>query len=187
MGEYPRPMHRVLPPLALGLSVLTLTACPAKAPPRTEPAPPPAPAVKVPPGCERNQAGEYHHAENPAFRYYGEDDGGTLSLAVVRAHDSEEVDAPDSGSPSIVLQRTPAGFVGETRAIGFSGAGTPCPVVFPTEVVRCTDAGLTLRSATSTSIDEDCRTAPKGAASARMEQVLLRGAPDAGVTPDAGT
>ncbi len=173
-------MHRVLPPLALGLSVLSLTACPAKAPPRTEPVPPAAPAVKVPPGCEQNQAGEYHHAENPAFRYYGEDDGGTLSLAVVRAHDATSADTPDAGSPSIVLQRTPAGFVGETRAIGFSGMGTPCPVVFPTEVVRCTDAGLTLRSAASTSIDEDCRPAPAGAPSVRLEQVLLRGAPDAG-------
>ncbi|AEI69114.1 hypothetical protein [Corallococcus macrosporus] len=180
-------MHRVLPTLALHLSVLSLTACSAKAPPRTEPGPPPPPAVKIPAGCEQNQAGEYHHAGNPAFRYYGDDDGGTLSLAVVRAHDSEAVDAPDAGSPSIVLRRTPAGFVGETRATGFSGAGTPCPVTFPTEVLHCTDAGLTLRSATSTSIDEDCRTAPSGARGVRLEQVLVRGAPDAGSTPDAGT
>ena len=173
-------MHRVLTPLALGLSVLSLTACPAKMPPKTEAQPPPPPPIRVPPGCESSQAGEYHHAENPAFRYYGEDDGGTLSLAVVRARPDGGTEPPDAGAPSIILQRTPQGFVGETRATGFTGSGVPCPVVFPTEVVTCADAGLTLRAAASTSIDEGCRTAPSGAPAVRLQQVLLRGAPDAG-------
>src|SRR3712207_5507932 len=116
IGQYPRPMHRVLPPLALGLTVLSLTACPAKAPPKTETQPPPAPPIRVPPGCESSQAGEYHHAQNPAFRYSGEDDGGTLTLSVMRAHADGGTEHPDGGGTSIVLQRTPAGFVGETRA-----------------------------------------------------------------------
>jgi len=64
--------------------------------------------------------------------------------------------------------------------MGFAGSGTPCPVVFPTEVVSCADAGLTLRSAASTSIDEGCRPAPSGAPTVRLQQVLLRGAPDSG-------
>jgi hypothetical protein len=136
--------------------------------------------VKVPPGCERNQAGEYHHAQNPAFRYLGEDDGGTLSLAVVRAYADGGVESADAGSVSIVLQRTPGGFVGETRATGFSGSGAPCPVAFPTEAVACTDAGLTLRSVSSTAIDEGCRPAASGAPAVRLEQQLLRGTPDAG-------
>ncbi|MFP2931224.1 hypothetical protein ACLESO_39745 [Pyxidicoccus sp. 3LG] len=174
-------MHRVLSPLALGLSVFSLTACPAKAPPRTEDKPLPPPPVRVPAGCESSQAGEYHHAENPAFRYHGEDDGGTLSLAVMRAHADGGTEAPpDSGATTIVLQRTPNGFVGETRATGFAGSGTSCPVVFPTEVVACADAGITLRSASSTSIDEGCRPAPSGAPTVKLQQVLLRGAPDAG-------
>ncbi|MCP3144037.1 hypothetical protein [Pyxidicoccus xibeiensis] len=173
-------MHRVLPPLALGLSVLCLTACPAKAPPRTEEKPLPPPPIRVPPGCESSQAGEYHHAQNPVFRYHGEDDGGTLSLSVTRAHADGGTEAPDAGAASIVLQRTPGGFVGETRATGFAGSGAPCPVVFPTEVVSCTDAGLTLRSAASTSIDEGCRPAPASTTTVRLQQVLLRGPPDAG-------
>jgi hypothetical protein len=174
-------MHRVLPPLALGLTLLSLPACTPKAPPRTEAQPPPAPPIRVPPGCESSQAGEYHHAQNPAFRYYGEDDGGTLSLAVVRARVDGGADAPDAGTPSIVLQRTPEGFVGETRATGFTGSGAPCPVVFPTEAVACDTRGLTLRSAASTAIDEGCQAAPAGAPGVRLEQVLLRGAPDAGM------
>lgn len=174
-------MHRVLPPLAVGLTVLSLTACSAKAPPRTEAQQPPPPPIRVPPGCESSQAGVYHHAQNPAFRYYGEDDGGTLSLAVVRAHTDGGTEAPDASTTSIVLQRTPAGFVGETRSTGFTGSGAPCPVVFPTEAVACNEAGLTLRSAASTAIDEGCRTATTGLPSARLEQVLLRGTPDAGL------
>jgi hypothetical protein len=99
---------------------------------------------------------------------------------VVRAHADGGTDTPDAGAASIVLQRTPQGFVGETRATGFTGGGISCPVVFPTEVVTCADAGLTLRSAASTSIDEGCRPAPSGAPTVRLQQVLLRGAPDAG-------
>ncbi|MCY1020753.1 hypothetical protein [Pyxidicoccus sp. MSG2] len=180
LGEYPRPMHRVLSSLAFGLSVLSLTACPAKTPPRTEVQVPPPPPVRVPPGCESSQAGEYFHAENPAFRYHGEDDGGTLSLSVVRAHADGGTDAPDASTATIVLHRTPEGFVGQTHATGFAGSGAPCPVVFPTEVEACADAGLTLRSAASTSIDEGCRAAPSGAPTVRLRQVLLRGEPDAG-------
>ncbi|RKH28237.1 hypothetical protein, partial [Corallococcus sicarius] len=131
--------------------------------------------------CERNQSGDYHHAQNPAFRYLGQDDGSTLSLAVVRAWADGGVESADAGSVGIVLRRTPDGFVGETRATGFTGSGTPCPVAFPTEAVACTDAGLTLRAASSTAIDEGCRAAPPGPAPVRQEQVLLRGAPDAGL------
>ena len=180
LGKYPRPMLRVPSSLALALSVLSLTACPAKAPPRIEPQNPPPPPLRVPPGCESSQTGEYHHAENPAFRYHGQDDGGTLLLSVSRALADGGTDTPDAGAASILLQRTPHGFVGETRATGFAGSGTPCPVVFPTEVLSCADAGLTLRSVASTSIDEGCRPAPSGGPTVKLQQVLLRGAPDAG-------
>lgn len=174
-------MQRVLSSLAVvGLGVLSLTACPAKTPPRTEAQLPPAPPIRVPPGCESSQAGEYFHAENPAFRYHGEDDGGTLALTVVRAHGDGGTDAPDASTATIVLQRTPGGFVGQTHATGFTSSGAPCPVTFPTEVEACADAGLTLRSAASTAIDEGCRTAPSGAPTVRLRQVLLRGEPDAG-------
>jgi hypothetical protein len=135
--------------------------------------------VRVPPGCEQSQAGAYHHAENPAFHYLGEDDGGTLTLAVVRSR-AEAVGPPDGGTVSIVLTRTPRGFVGETRATGFNAAGAPCPVAFPTEVTACTATALTLNAAASTAIGEDCRPAPSGPPPPRLPQVLVRGAPDAG-------
>jgi len=176
-------MHRALPSLALGFSVLCLTACPTKAPPTVETRPPPAPPIRVPAGCESSQAGEYRHADNPAFRYHGEDDGGTLSLAVVRARADGDAgtEPPESSTASIVLERTPGGFVGETRATGFTGSGAPCPVAFPTELVACDDAGLTLRAVASTSIDEGCRPSRSGPPAVRLRQVLLRDTPDAGL------
>jgi hypothetical protein len=177
-------MPRKILMIAAGGLTATLMACPTRTPTLPE-APRP---VRVPKGCEKNQAGEYHHAENPAFRYRGEDDGGTLTLAVVRAREGE-ASQTDGGTVSIVLQRTPDGFVGETRATTFTPAGTACPVRFPTQVTTCDDQGLTLRSAATTAIDENCRPAPSGPQPALKEQRLLRGVPDAG-TPteaDAGT
>ncbi|QSQ13567.1 hypothetical protein [Myxococcus landrumensis] len=175
-------MHRALPSLALGFSVVWLTACHAKVPPTLETRAPPPPPVRVPPGCESSQAGEYRHADNPAFRYHGEDDGGTLSLTVLRARTTEDggTEPPESSASSIVLQRTPEGFVGETRATGFTGSGAPCPVTFPTELVACEDAGLTLRAVASTSIDEGCQPSRSGPPPVRLKQVLLRDPPDAG-------
>ncbi|ATB27940.1 hypothetical protein [Melittangium boletus] len=170
--------------IATGGLATVLMACPARtpAPPVT---PPP---LQVPPGCEKSQTGTYHHADNPAFRYLGEDDGGTLTLAVTRAREQREA-APDAGTTvNIVLHRTPEGFVGNTQATTFTPGGIACPVLFPTEAVRCDDQGLTLRSVASTALDEDCRPAPQGPAPTWKEQRLLRGepaqAPDAG-TPDA--
>lgn len=174
----PPPMHRVIFPLALSVSILSFPACTGQKPPPGERARP----IRVPSGCEQNQAGEYHHAENPAFRYLGQDDGGTLTLAVVRAS-AEGVGTPDAGTVSIVVTRTPDGFVGETRATGFSATGTPCPVAFPTEVTACSDQGLTLQSVAGTTLGEDCRPAPTEPRPTRVQQVLVRGAPPA---PDAG-
>lgn len=166
--------------VAVGLAA-ALTACPARTPSQPS-APLP---IRVPPGCEKNQAGEYHHAENPAFRYLGEDDGGTLTLTLARVREGEEVQTDGGTTVHIVLNRTPDGFVGETRSTTFTTAGTECPVRFPTQALVCDDEGLTLRAVASTAIDEDCRPATNGAKPTWKEQRLLRGAPDAGV-PDAG-
>jgi hypothetical protein len=145
--------------------------------------------VRIPPGCERNQAGEYHHVGNPAFRYLAEDDGRTLSLTLARAQrDGGVGGALDAGAISLVLARTPEGFVGETRATGFTVAGTPCPVTFPTEITACEAEQLTLRAVTSTALDEACRPPPSSPPPTWTEQVLRRGAPptEAG-TADGGT
>lgn len=184
-------MSRPLPlALALGGFALSgLVACPT----RTPVGPPP---VHVPPGCERSQAGEYHHVGNPAFRYLAEDDGRILSLHLLHTlPDGGVGGVPDAGTVMIVLARTPEGFVGSTHATGFS-AGTPCPVKFPTEVTACAPDALKLRSVWKTSVDEACRPPPTNVPpSAWAEQVLRRGPPpppsppatDAGtINPDAG-
>lgn len=169
-----------------GCAVATLAACPSRTGGPL--------AVHVPPGCERSQAGEYHHVGNPAFRYLAEDDGRTLTLTLARARKEGGVgEAPDTGAITLVLARTPEGFVGETHATGFSAAGTPCPVKFPTEVTACGATTLTLRTVASTSLDEACRPPPSGPAPKWTEQVLRRGAPPPAEpeapssTPDAGT
>jgi hypothetical protein len=185
-------MSRTIAWIAAGGLAATLTACPARTPPLPNtPAP-----IHVPPGCERNQAGEYHHAENPAFRYFGEDDGGTLTLGVARAREGLEGPGDAGTTVTIVLQRTSDGFVGETRSTTFTPSGAACPVRFPTQATACDDKGLTLRSVAATSIDENCRPAPTGPKPEWKEQRLVRGVPagapppptvgaDAG-TPDAG-
>jgi hypothetical protein len=173
-------MSRTTPLLAAGGLAAVLMACPARIPSPPDPAAPP--PVRVPPGCEANQAGEYHHAENPAFRYLGEDDGGTLTLVVTRARRGLE-GAADAGTVSIVLHRTSEGFVGQTRATTFTPMGESCPVRFPTEAVACDDEALTLRAVATTAVDEDCRPVPEGERRVWREQRLARGAPDAG-SPD---
>src|SRR5262245_58845123 len=136
MGTRPIDFWRFL--LALG----TLTACAAKTPAGG----PPAPAGPgIPPGCERSQAGDYHHADSPSFRYHGDDDGGTLVLRLLRSRPDGGVDVkPDASVASLVLCRTQQGFVGDTFGEGFSVGGHSCPVRFPSEVVRCEDGGLTI-------------------------------------------
>lgn len=181
-------MSRKMLWIAAGGLATALLACPARTPSL-----PPAPSIHVPPGCEKNLAGEYHHAENPAFRYLGEDDGGTLTLAVTRAREGAEGPSDGGTTVSIVLNRTPDGFVGETRATTFTPAGTACPVRFPTQATACDDEGLTLRSMATTAIDENCHPAPSGPQPKWKEQRLVKGVPDAGQPPappsteDAGT
>src|SRR5688572_28105495 len=110
--------------LVAALAVLAAApACSSRGPSQGEAAAPR--PVRVPRGCEKSQAGDYHHALNPAFRYRGEDDGSTLVLQVLRAQEDGGVsaEAGDGGSLSIRLQRTPEGFVGETRSVGFTSTG----------------------------------------------------------------
>jgi len=134
------------------------------------------PPVQVPAGCLADQTGEYLHAQNPAYRYRGRDDGGTLVLVL------EEGPAADGGSrpalaaaPRVVLDRTPHGFVGRTEARAFAGAGQSCAVAFPTEVVACAPDALTLRAAMNAQVNELCQSpAPGAPAGAMLEHRLLR-------------
>jgi hypothetical protein len=136
--------------------------------------PPPPPPVQVPAGCLRNQSGEYVHAGNPAYRYLGRDDGGTLVLVL------EEGPPADGGarpalpaSPRVVLDRTSHGFVGHTEARTFSASGQVCAASFPTEVVACPPDGLTLRAAFIT-LDDQCQVTPPPPGTPPLEHRLLR-------------
>lgn len=160
------------------LGVVVLGGCPPKSVAPPEVTPPPPPPVQVPPGCEANLSGPYRHQEHPSFRYVAEDDGGTLTLSVMRPAPGGPW--PDAGvgragesDVEIILRRTPRGFVGNATALAFGASGQPCRVEFPTEVVACGDAGLTVRSAVSTSIDERCALPSARSPAPMVEHVLV--------------
>lgn len=136
----------------------------------------PAP-VRIPDGCGGNLSGAYVHNESPAFRYRGVDDGGTLDFTLTRP--TSDAGGDDGGRPPesgvrISLQRSAEGFIGSTQAEVYNSAGHLCPVAFPTEVIGCDDAGLTLRSTASAAIDDSCRSPPRGPTPVRVTQRLLR-------------
>jgi hypothetical protein len=141
------------------------------------------PPVQVPPGCLGDQTGEYLHAQNPAYRYRGRDDGGTLVLVLEEGPPADGGTRPAlAAAPRVVLERTPHGFVGRTEARAFTGTGQSCAVTFPTEMVACARDALTLRAAMSAQVNELCQApapAPNAPAAAMLEQRLLR-APDGG-------
>jgi hypothetical protein len=137
------------------------------------------PTIQVPAGCLDDQTGEYLHAQNPAYRYRGRDDGGTLVLLLEEGPADGGPRPAHAGAPRVVLERTPHGFVGRTEARAFAGAGQSCPVTFPTEVVACAQDALTLRAAMSAQVNELCQApapAPSVPAGAMLEHRLLRAA-----------
>src|SRR5260370_35130073 len=97
----------------------------------------PPPAIRVPPGCLDDLSGTYVHALNPSYNYLGTDDGGTLFLAVERAHGDAGASRQESNPMSISLSRTPRGFLGEPRAMIFGTSGRLCSVDCPTEGLGC--------------------------------------------------
>ena len=159
----------------LSFALLLLAGCPHPRPPPS--LGPPPPLVRIPDGCDKNLSGTYAHRRDPSFRYLGEDDGGTLTLALER-------EAGDAGSAPlrIVLHRTADGFLGLTHASAFNAAHRLCPLDVPTEVTACPDDGLTLATLDRIDLDADC-----GFSRAKAERVEepLRRISDAGV--DAGS
>lgn len=171
------------------LAAFALCACPR--PVVTLPDPvietPKPPPIRVPEGCVDPQLGIFVHAQNKAFRYRAEDDGGTLLLFVERPMSDGGLAQPNGdGGTVISLQRTPHGFSGVTDAVVFTQRGVRCRVSFPTELAACSDGGLLLRSAASTSVDETCRAPSNAPASPRIEQRLVRVDLSSPVAPDAG-
>ncbi len=168
------------PPLVALLAAISLTACPSRRPtpsPQEATRPPP---VKVPPGCEGDLSGQYVHADRPEWVYAAVDDGGTLTV-----RPDGTANAAADGGVEIVLQRTPEGFLGTTRATAFAAQGVECEVRFPTELVGCPDGGLLVSTVENVAINESCVPA-KVPRDARREEHLLLPAPPPppGPSPD---
>ena len=138
------------------------------------PQPPPEPLIQVPPGCLADLSGTYVHGQNPSYRYLASDDGGTLFIAVERSRSDAGVAQMDANPVSVSLSRTAKGFVGETQAVLFVATGRACPVDFPTEIIACEDAGLILKSAISSAVDESCQPSQAPAHTVMAEHRLAR-------------
>ena len=148
-----------------------------------EPRPPPAPANRIPPGCDVSLAGDWVHQDDPTFRYKFEDDRADVTVWVYRAFspkpDAGRVEPMDGGTPALVaavihLRRSPDGFVGETETQHLLTSGRECRATFVTRVVACATDSLTLSSATSTPVGEGCQTPPSPQPAALLEHRLAR-------------
>lgn len=157
--------------------------------------------MQVPLGCEENLSGDWAHAEDTSYRYTAIDDGGSLDLEVARLF---AIDAGrplpaflrrarlDGGSAApqappiataelrrsvdthVHLERTPRGFVGETVAQVLHPAGRTCTARYPTSVLACTDAGITLRTGGSIPLGEACQSPPRAVDAPPLEHLLVR-------------
>lgn len=133
------------------------------------------PGVQVPEGCLQDQSGEYVHADNAAYRYRGQDDGGTLVLVLEEDRRADGGARPaTAAAPRVVLERTANGFLGRTEARAFTGNGQGCAVSFPTQVVACPREGLTLRTAASAAVNELCQAPAVAPGGAQQDHRLLR-------------
>lgn len=178
------------PRLVLLLPLAALLACP-KAPP-TVPQPPRT-SVRIPAGCEARQDGEWVHERDTSFRYTAVDDGRTLVLTAFRqgsggtASQPEDAAVPEDGTqaevgegvegtsqPTITLRRTAGGFLGETTAEQFLQGGVRCKVPYPTEVIACTQEGLSLSTAAFVAVDAQCHPAPTADDAPREIHRLVR-------------
>ena len=182
--------------ISVGLGVL-LTRCVRTTLPPTPPTPPPAPRFDVPEGCLELQTGAWVHANDATWTYDAEDDGGQLTLrslhVVVRdagfsprtfrrdagvTLDAGVVDAGEEivsslPSPSVLLQRTDAGFVGETLATFRHPTGRLCEVRFPTRVLSC-DGGLWLESHDTAAVGDGCQAPANPSAPGVRQHHLIR-------------
>jgi hypothetical protein len=115
---------------------------------------------------------------------------GQRASAPGRSSNSESPEAADelfprkplSSTGEVVLERTPQGFIGETR-VELPVGDRLCAVSFPVEVVLCSETELRLRVTPSRALDGTCQLAPLP--SAPLVEHLLRrpSLPDAGRQP----
>jgi hypothetical protein len=146
------------------------------------PAPPP-PPFKIPPGCQIDLSGAYHHQDNETFRYQVTDDGGEATVLAYRQFGETRVDIPDGGPGLIHLRRSDRGFSGESSSYGKTQSGKLCQVAWPYEVTACSPTSLTVRTPQDFGLKEDCGIDQPDMA----EDILVRdGSPALDAGPDAG-
>ena len=162
--------------LSLLLCAIVLSGCP-KTAQHPDPAPVSTPAPRIPQGCERDLSGLYRYEGEPTWEYNVSDDGGTLVAVVQRTTPDGGLAAPESfdggARVTLNLQRTADGFHGQTRAPHFTPLGRLCDVSFLTRVEACGDGGLTISSAETAAIDEQCQPAPNANAPAKATHRLV--------------
>lgn len=163
---------------------------------RSPPQPPPRSPPQVPRGCLDPQAGHWVLLGDPSFVYFGVDDGGALQLTAHRAPpaidagfrprrfrlDAGAEPAVDGGLKSqteeplavIVLDRTPKGFFGTTRARLTDAQGRDCEVSFRTELLECGDGGLRLKTEPFADLDEGCQVLRPSTPPPLIEHRLVR-------------
>ncbi len=156
-------------------------------PPAAPASPPPEPLIQVPPGCLADLSGIYVHGQNASYRYLASDDGGTLFIAVERSRSDAGVTRMEPNPVSVSLSRTAKGFAGETQAVLFVATGRACHVEFPTEIIACDDAGLMLKSAISSAVDESCQPSKAPAHAVMAEHRLARVPPSPLAQPAASS
>lgn len=192
----------------LAVLVIVFIACVRTSPQPSTPTTP-VPQVVVPEGCLASQAGAWLHATDPSYRYFGEDDGGTLTLTVTRRFvadagfsprrfrhvdagpETEDAGVPDAGASDaglepeprssirVELQRTAGGFVGQTIAPLTHPSGRTCEAHFPTMVLSCSDGGLLLETQAATALGDECQPPAKPQEVPHLQHQLIR-PPDAG-------
>ncbi len=83
-------------------------------------------------------------------------DGGTFLLPPRDAGLAEPVDAGLTPHATLLINRTPKGFVGEAKGEAMRPNGKVCALSFPVRVTSCVDGGLTLESPSSTAVGDQC-------------------------------
>lgn len=123
-------------------------------------------------------AGVYAYSGREDWQYRGIEDGGTLTLMLERGGvgDGGAIAVHDAGAGSpasveIVMTRSSSGFAGAIAQTVYPAPGAACVVAFPTEVVACDDAGITLSSAESVDVDQACGSPPDAGSVRKMHRL----------------
>jgi hypothetical protein len=107
-------------------------------------------------GCTSPLTGDWHHADDPGFRYHVEDDGRHVTASPRPPPGIETSNLPPY---TIELDRGPRGLSGVTRVTDtftFDGDEKDCTVEFQTRVVACSTDRLSIEMQQGGEVDREC-------------------------------